>query len=82
MDVINNNFINNAYLFAWFQYDNFLYMVSSLFLLAIFGGFYTVPLYAFIQYRTKERENESKVIAGNNIINSLFMIGSHYLLFY
>ena len=75
VDVINNNFINNVHLFAWFQYDNFLYMVSSLFLLAIFGGFYTVPLYAFIQYRTKE-ENRSKVIAGNNIINSLFMIGS------
>ncbi|AUD79674.1 glycerol acyltransferase [Kangiella profundi] len=39
----------------------------------IFGGFYIVPLYALIQERC-ERSHLSRVIAGNNILNALFMV--------
>jgi 1-acyl-sn-glycerol-3-phosphate acyltransferase len=47
----------------------------DLFLLSMFGGFFIVPLYALIQSRSKANV-KSRVIAGNNIINSLFMVGS------
>lgn len=50
-------------------------ILTSLFLMAVFGGFFTVPLYAMIQSRSKP-ENRSRTIASNNIINSLFMITS------
>lgn len=51
------------------------YILGSLFLMAVFGGFFTVPLYAMIQSRSNP-ENRSRTIAANNIINSLFMIAS------
>lgn len=43
--------------------------------LGVFGGFYIVPLYALIQSRTPERQR-ARVIAGNNILNALFMVVS------
>jgi len=46
----------------------------DLLLIAIFGGIYIVPLYTLIQQRSAPDER-SRVIAGNNIINSLFMVG-------
>lgn len=52
-----------------------IYLCSYLFLIGLFGGFYTVPLYAMIQTRTI-KENMSRIIAANNILNSIFMIGS------
>lgn len=42
-------------------------------MIGIFGGFYIVPLMAVIQERT-ERKILSRVIAGNNILNALFMV--------
>lgn len=41
--------------------------------LGMFGGFYIVPLYALIQSRTDDHER-SRVIAANNILNSLLMV--------
>jgi len=41
--------------------------------LGVFGGFYIVPLYALIQSRTADSER-SRVIAANNILNSLLMV--------
>ena len=41
--------------------------------IGIFGGIFIVPLYALIQERSSD-ENRSRVIAGNNIINALFMV--------
>ena len=46
--------------------------VFCLFMIGIFGGFYTVPLYALIQKRT-EPEHRSRVIAANNMLNAFFM---------
>jgi 1-acyl-sn-glycerol-3-phosphate acyltransferase len=45
----------------------------DLVLLGISGGLFIVPLFALIQQRSP-RERLSRVIAANNIINSLFMV--------
>ncbi|MEW6169821.1 MAG: MFS transporter [Pseudomonadota bacterium] len=45
----------------------------DLLLTGIFGGFYIVPLYALIQTRS-EPSHRSRIIAGNNILNALFMV--------
>ncbi len=48
-------------------------------LLAMFGGFFTVPLYTVIQQRSDD-STRSRVIAGNNLINSVFIVASAGLL--
>jgi 1-acyl-sn-glycerol-3-phosphate acyltransferase len=48
-------------------------VMADLFLLAMFAGFYSVPLYALIQSRT-EKSHVARVIAANNILNALFMV--------
>lgn len=50
-------------------------VLIDLFLLAMFGGFYSVPLYALIQSRC-EASHRARIIAANNILNALFMIAS------
>ncbi|MBM4258300.1 MAG: MFS transporter [Deltaproteobacteria bacterium] len=53
-------------------------IAADLFFLGLFGGFFIVPLYALIQFRSDETYR-SRIIAGNNIINSLFMVLSAIL---
>jgi len=48
-------------------------VMADLFLLAMFGGFYSVPLYALIQSRC-EPSHRARIIAANNIMNALFMV--------
>ncbi|HTE14293.1 MAG TPA: MFS transporter [Burkholderiales bacterium] len=48
-------------------------VLLDLLMIGIFGGFYIVPLYALIQSRS-EPSHQSRVIAGNNILNALFMV--------
>ena len=48
-------------------------VLIDLVLIGVFGGFYIVPLYALIQTRS-EKSHRSRVIAGNNILNALFMV--------
>ncbi len=50
-------------------------ILFDLVMIGIFGGFYIVPLYALIQTRS-ERSHQSRIIAGNNILNALFMVAS------
>jgi len=50
-------------------------ILFDIFMIGIASGFYIVPLYALIQYRTKQ-SHISRVIAANNIINSLFMVSA------
>ncbi len=50
-------------------------VLLDLALLGAFGGFYSVPLYALIQQRS-ERKHLSRIIAANNIINSIFMVAA------
>ena len=44
-------------------------------LLAFFSGLFIVPLYTYMQTKSSEK-NRSRIIASNNIINSLFMIAA------
>ena len=48
-------------------------VVADLVLIGVFGGFYIVPLYALIQTRS-DPAHRSRIIAGNNILNALFMV--------
>ena len=50
-------------------------ILADLALIGAFGGFYSVPLYALIQKRSK-RQHLSRIIAANNIINALLMVGA------
>ncbi|MDB4977651.1 MAG: Glycerol acyltransferase, partial [Myxococcaceae bacterium] len=47
-------------------------ILIDLFGMALSGGFFTVPLYTLIQQRAEPSER-SRVVAGNNILNALFM---------
>ena len=50
-------------------------IVLDLLMIGIFSGFFIVPLYSLVQQRT-EPSHRSRVIAGNNILNALFMVVS------
>ena len=55
--------------------DGAVRVIADLLLIGVFGGFFIVPLYALIQLRS-EASHRSRIIAGNNILNALFMVGS------
>ncbi|TDJ46544.1 MAG: MFS transporter [Gammaproteobacteria bacterium] len=48
---------------------------ADVILIGLFGGFYVVPLYALVQQRSKA-SHRSRIIAGNNVLNALFMLMS------
>ena len=50
-------------------------VMLDLLLIGAFAGFYIVPLYALIQTRSVDT-HRSRIIAGNNILNALFMVAS------
>jgi 1-acyl-sn-glycerol-3-phosphate acyltransferase len=56
-----------------------IHVLIDLFMIAVFSGFYTVPLMTFIQQRSASAER-SRVIAGNNILNALLMVLSSLML--
>ncbi|AYH41997.1 MFS transporter [Azoarcus sp. DN11] len=45
----------------------------DLVMIGVFGGFFIVPLYALVQARSNPA-HRSRIIAGNNILNALFMV--------
>ncbi len=51
----------------------------DLFLFAIFGGFYIVPLYTLVQTRS-EKSHASRIIAANNVVNAIFMVAASAML--
>ena len=53
-------------------------LIADVVLIGFFGGLYIVPLMALVQQRS-EQAHMSRVIAGNNIINSLLMVLSAVL---
>lgn len=63
------NFLWNQAIFSHYR------VIFDFTMIGIFGSFFIVPLYALIQHRSK-KENCSRVIAANNILNSLFMVCS------
>jgi 1-acyl-sn-glycerol-3-phosphate acyltransferase len=52
-----------------------LRILADILLLGVFGGFFIVPLFALIQTRC-DPAHVSRTIAGMNILNALFMVGS------
>ncbi|MGZ8273149.1 MAG: MFS transporter [Burkholderiaceae bacterium] len=48
-------------------------IVFDLAALSFFGGLYSVPLYALIQSRA-EKTHVARIVAANNILNSVFMV--------
>ena len=50
-------------------------ILADILLLGVFGGFFIVPLFALIQTRC-DPAHVSRTIAGMNILNALFMVGS------
>jgi len=48
-------------------------ITACVFLFCVFSGFFIVPLYTLIQQRS-DPETRSRVIAGNNIVNAMFMV--------
>jgi 1-acyl-sn-glycerol-3-phosphate acyltransferase len=48
-------------------------VMADLFLLAMFAGFFSVPLYALMQSRS-EKAYRARIIAANNILNAVFMV--------
>ena len=55
------------------QREGGLHCLIDMALIGIFGGFYIVPLFAVVQERT-QKNVLSRIIAGNNILNALFMV--------
>lgn len=49
-------------------------ILADLLLVSVSGGLYIVPLYAMVQTRSDQAER-SRMVAANNIINALFMVG-------
>ena len=58
-----------------------LRIVFDLFMVSIFAGFFTVPLYTYIQKFSPETER-SRVIAGLNIYNAFLMVFSAFFLIF
>ncbi|MFL6593023.1 MAG: MFS transporter [Luteimonas sp.] len=52
-----------------------LRILFDLMMVGVFGGFFLVPLFALVQSRTPKSEL-SRVIAGNNILNALFIVAA------
>ncbi len=50
-----------------------LHVLLDLFLIAVCGGLFTVPLYALVQTKCDPRER-ARAIAANNIINSFYIV--------
>ena len=50
-------------------------LTVDMFMLAAFGGLFIVPLYTMMQHRADQSEM-ARVVAGNNIINAIFMVGA------
>ncbi len=60
-------------IFEFIKTQGSIRVLCDIVLIGIFGGFYIVPLNAFIQMRT-EASIRARVIAANNILNALFMV--------
>ena len=52
-----------------------LHVLADLFLIAVCGGVFTVPLYAIVQARSAPGER-ARAVAANNIINSLYIVAA------
>lgn len=63
----------------FFNYDYSLRAIIDLLLVSIFGGTYIIPQFTFLQDYTP-RNILSRIIAGNNIWNAIFMVSAAVLI--
>jgi 1-acyl-sn-glycerol-3-phosphate acyltransferase len=63
---------------AFLQGSSHIRALIDLMLIGVAGGLYIVPLFALVQSRS-EPTHRSRIIAGNNILNALFMVVSAVL---
>ncbi len=59
----------------WLSSPGALRVILDILLLGMFGGFYIVPLYAWVQ-NNSHPAHRARVIAANNVLNALFMVVS------
>ena len=62
-----------------FSKSHYWRILFDLFAIAAVGGIYVVPLFAVMQYYSSPAYR-SRIVAANNLINSIFMAGSTGLL--
>lgn len=67
--------LSNLTIMQTLQHQHHRWILFNLVMIGVFSGLYNVPLYSFVQDRSK-LENRARIIAGNNIINSFFMIAA------
>lgn len=60
-------------LWSFISHKGSIHLLIDLFLLSVFAGLYSVPLYAMIQTYAQPT-HRARIVAANNIINSLFMV--------
>lgn len=60
---------------AFLQQPQSYRVLLDFMLIGVFGGFYSVPLYAMVQERSEEH-HRARIIAAINIMNALFMVVS------
>jgi hypothetical protein len=65
--------ISNLGISAVMQVSGAYRVCLDLAMIGVFGGLYIVPLYALVQERS-DANQVSRIIAGNNIINAIFMV--------
>ena len=75
--VIGNPPRHIAIIGFWEFFNSFtnIRIIFDLFMLSFFSGFFTVPLYTYVQQYSEEK-NRSRVIAGLNIYNAFLMVFS------
>ncbi len=63
----------------FFEYPGSVRIIFDLLMVAVFSGFYIVPLYTLLQVRSHSTIG-SRIIAANNVLNALFMVVSAIML--
>ncbi len=48
-------------------------IIASMFMLAVSGGIFSVPLYAILQ-SSSAADNRARIVAANNVVNAVFMV--------
>ncbi|MCF6764382.1 MFS transporter [Thiotrichales bacterium 19S3-7] len=60
-------------LLDYFHYPIFWFISLMILLIAVFGGIYTVPLYAMVQHLSDQKMC-ARMVAANNMINAFFLV--------
>jgi 1-acyl-sn-glycerol-3-phosphate acyltransferase len=62
-------------IWPWLAQPGLWKVLLSMFLMAVFSGFFIVPLFALVQSRSAV-DKRSRIIAANNILNAAFMVAA------